>query len=212
MNRDDDDNDVSFPLRWPTGWIRTPPGERRQALFGTREDDGALRPLTISEGRDRLLDELDRLGADDVVISSDLRPRSVSRRDNGRAELLDPGVAVYFVLGDRTGAARSVLASDRWDRIADNLAALAGHIEAIRRQQRYGVGSVAQAFAGYKALPQIRAWWEILGVSPHAMPDEIKARKRELLQRHHPDRGGDPGQAAEITAAFAEAIKAGAVR
>jgi DnaJ-class molecular chaperone len=70
---------------------------------------------------------------------------------------------------------------------------------------------LAQAFAGYKALEGIRNWWEILGVSPSATAVEIKARRRELLERHHPDKGGDPAQAAEVNAAYDQAVKAGAV-
>jgi hypothetical protein len=33
--------------------------------------------------------------------------------------------------------------------VADNIAAIAAHIDAIRRQDRYGVGTLDQAFAGY---------------------------------------------------------------
>lgn len=198
------EDDLSYPLHWPVGRPRT--SSRTRAAFATRSGGagGLLRPLTPAEGRDRVLDELDRLKAFDVVISSNLGGLS-------RAEPRDPGVAVYFNL--RNGKAASekhCLACDRWDRVADNLAAIAAHVEAIRGQLRWGVGDVAQAFAGYKALPAVRAWWEVLGVAPNAPPAAIKARRRELLERHHPDRGGDPAQAAEVNAAYAAAVQSGA--
>ena len=60
----------------------------------------------------------------------------------------DPGVAVYFQLHDK----ERVLACDKWDTVADNIAAIAAHIDGIRRQDRYGVGTIDQAFAGYSAL------------------------------------------------------------
>ena len=45
-----------------------------------------------------------------------------------------------------------VLACDRWLRVEDNIAAVAAHIGALRGIDRWGVGSVRQAFAGYKRL------------------------------------------------------------
>ena len=197
--RDDEERETEYPLLWPQGWPRTPSEERRPARFRMGAM-GATSQLSIAEGRLRVLDELERLGASEIVISSNFRA--------GREPGDDRGVAVYFSLN----GVRSVLACDRWDRIAGNLGAIAAHVDAIRGQQRWGVGSMAQAFAGYKALPAVRNWWEILGVPRGASPDVIKAAKRELLTKHHPDRGGDPGQAAEITAAYAAAVEAGAVR
>ena len=61
------------------------------------------------------------------------------------------------------GWAEHVLACDRWDRPEHNLRAIAKHVEAIRGQERWGVGSVAQAFRGYQALPSRatgKPWWE----------------------------------------------------
>ena len=193
-----DERDLEYPLAWPVGWPRAK--VRSSAPFHIR---GAR--LTIGDGLDRVQPELERLGARDVIVSTNVRPRL----HHTVGEAADPGVAVYFRL--ERGGERKVLACDKWSRVADNLAAIAAHVEALRGQQRWGVGTLAQAFAGYKALEGIRNWWEVLGVPPDATAARIKARRRELLEKHHPDKGGDPAQAAEINGAYDRAVRSGAV-
>ena len=63
--------------------------------------------------------------------------------------LKDPGVAVYFTIKEKPVS----LACDKWVHVEDNIWAIAKHIEALRGQERWGVGSIEQAFAGYTALP-----------------------------------------------------------
>jgi len=192
-----------FPLNWPAGWPRT--RSRRASTF--RTNAGRDR-LSISESlRRRLLPELERLGARDVIVSCNVRPHLYDQA----GVCSDPGVAVYFFVdGEPT-----VLACDKWDRVADNLAAVAAHVEALRGQERWGVGSRAQAFAGYKALapmPPARAWWEVLGLGPEAKGPIVKERFRQLAAQHHPDRpNGNAAVMAEIAAAYQAAEQAGAV-
>ena len=91
------------------------------------------------------------------------------------------------------------------------MAALAAHVDAVRGQIRWGVGTLEQAFGGYKALPamdQRRTWWQILKVSEGASLGQIEDARNELLMKHHPDRGGHGNEAAEINAAYDEARKA----
>jgi hypothetical protein len=189
-----------YPLAWPRGWIRT--RARRAAMFSknprkTTTDGQAYRlraALTVGDGLERLAGELRRLGARQIVISSNLRTNLDGTITAKQAKQLeDPGVAVYFRLHE----APRVLACDRWTSAADNMAAIAGHIEAIRAQDRYGVGTLDQAFAGYAALPPVGGtqggdWRTELG-----MPDArdltwtaVEAQYRRLLLERHPDRGG----------------------
>lgn len=199
--------DSSYPLSWPAGWPRA--SARARAKFGqSRQSDyGNWRTkdkLTIGAALERLLDELRRLGAASVVVSSNVPTRLDGMPYSRAAEPADPGAAVYFRL---KGEPR-VLACDKWDRVADNIAALAAHIEAARGQARWGVGSLEQAFAGYKALPAMgprRPWHEILGVPPHASMKQVFEARDRLLLRHHPDRGGSHSMAAEINSAVTEA-------
>lgn len=42
----------------------------------------------------------------------------------------------------------------------------------------------------------------VLGLPPHATPQQIKRRYRALAKRHHPDKGGDQRQMQRIIAAY----------
>lgn len=199
------DEITAFPLAWPIGRPRAKYRER--APFSKRGSNGFER-LTVAQGLDRLTGELRRLGARSIVVSTNLQVRSTDGLPrSGQGEPRDPGAAVYFQLEGRPHC----LATDRWDRVADNIAAIAKHVEATRGQLRWGVGDVAQAFAGFRALPAagaVRPWWEVLGFSSKPMsPVTLRDRWRELAERHHPDRGGNPGQMAEINAAYDEGRK-----
>lgn len=193
-------NVPAYPLHWPPGWARAK--HRKRAPF--KHGNGAR--LRIADAlRSRLLPELERLGASDITVSTNVRPHLYDQLGDSS----DPGAAVYFTLKGTP----TVLACDRWDRTGDNLAAIAAHVEALRGQERWGVGSLEQAIAGYRALPAMpaaRAWWEVLGLPAAATGLQIKERRRQLLERLHPDRpGGDQNRAAEVNAAFQQAVSEG---
>lgn len=201
-----------FPLSWPAAWRRTAFAQRRHAPFhGTRlVDAGGVsyrrkEPLSVGDALGRLEGELRRLGATSVIVSSNLRLRKDGSLYADQAKRLDdPGVAVYFKL---KGAAR-VLACDKWLSAADNLAAVAGHIEAIRTVDRYGVGSLDQAFAGYTALPPSFVDWPIvLGIAPASSRADILEAHRRLALEHHPDRGGRAEDMAKINQARDRALE-----
>jgi hypothetical protein len=166
----------------------------------------------LYSARSQLENELRRLGATGVVLSSNIPLRNDGLPYSNVREPADHGVAVYF----RIKGEPRVLAVDKWNRVSDNFVALARHVEAIRGQLRWGVGSLEQAFGGYKALPAVGAskpWFQVLGVDAAAPWPEVQRKRLELLQRHHPDVAGDAGgdQAAEINRAYAEARAARAV-
>jgi hypothetical protein len=204
----DDDVDA-YPLQWPIGWPRTEPNHRQRARFGSGNKPGGVRQLTIAQGRDRLIAQLRMLSAVRYVISTNLPVRRDGLLYADARNPADPGAAVYFQLPDEHGNMRpQALAVDKWDRLADNLAALAAHVDALRGIDRWGVGTRAQAFAGYKALAAMderKAWWQVLGfTNMPATWGEAKKRYDELMWKHHPDRGGNPNQAAEVNAAWQE--------
>jgi len=201
-----------YPLTWPAGWARTLSG-RKAANFSKRktthhrnDTTGATwtkthtESLTIGDGLERLEGELKRLGARDVIISSNLRLRQDGfPLANQAAMLADPGIAVYFTIGGK----KTVLACDRWRSAADNMAAIAGHIDAIRMQQRYGVGTLEQAFAGFAQLPAPVAVdpWPVLGISPTRDRDEIERAYHKWARTLHPDAGGNPDAMAQLNIA-----------
>ena len=204
-----------YPLAWPVGWKRTPATERQRAAFAktlTVPGD-ALRlaskrtvPLTIADAARRLEGELERLGATEPVLSTNQPLRLDGTPRSDLREPADPGAAVYFRLKGKPRC----LACDRWTRVADNVAAVAQHIDALRRIERYGVGTMDQAFAGYAALPPSPAdWWIVLQVSPDATSAQVDDAYRRLARASHPDSGGSHDQMARLNAARDAARQAG---
>jgi hypothetical protein len=133
-----------------------------------------------------------------VVVSSNV-PRGEKGAPLGSAaEPKDPGVAVYFQFKGRP----TTLACDAWTRAADNMTAIAQHIDALRRIKRYRVGTLDQVFAGYAALTAGAAsWWDVLGVRPNATLSDVEDAFRRLAKEHHPDAGGSHEAMARLAAA-----------
>lgn len=161
--------------------------------------------MTIAGGLSRLRDEIDRLDARGLVVSTNIPVRNDGLPYSSLKEPDDRGVAVYFTLNNLPHC----LACDKWDRVADNLTAVASHIYAIRGQSRWGVGDLAQAFAGYKqlaAMDEKKPWWQLLGFkNPPDDLSTVEAKWKILITKAHPDAGGNLTQATEINAAFTEA-------
>jgi len=157
---------------------------------------------------------LRRLGVSswNVIVSSNLVLGQRGMPLANQAEPRDPGVAAYFKLKDKD----RVLACDRWNRTADNLAAIAAHIDAIRRVDRYGVGTLDQAFAGYSALPPPGAdnrppWRKVLGLEATdgvCTGEQIQNAYRNLARRFHPDvEGGSHAAMAQLNEARDAALQ-----
>lgn len=187
-------NAQRYPLSWPSGWKRTELYKRKRASFRSR--GGAL---TMAAAIQRLSGELGRLNAAGEILSTNVETRLDGLPRSGQPEPTDPGAAVYFTLKGKPRC----LACDTWDRVADNVAAIAQHIDALRRIDRYGVGTMEQAFAGYAALPSAAGSWFVVleFAEPPKTWAEVEARHTELAKRHHPDRGGNVETMMKINAA-----------
>lgn len=183
-------DDRAFPLYWPEGVKRTPPGRRARASFR----------VMLGRARENLVAELERLGAANRVISTNLslRPDGLFRIDERRLD--DPGVAVYF---QHEGAPRA-MSCDRWDTLAANIQAIARTIEALRGIERWGSSEmVARAFSGFTALqPAATDWRSIFGVPPMSSLDHVKTIYRLKAMEQHPDRGGSTEGMARLNAAM----------
>ena len=204
---------TASPLSWPPGWRRTPSHRRTSAKFGKGVEvrsqfSGNVykqkRELTIEDGVQRIRGELGRMGINlaTVIISSDLRLRQDGLPYSNQAtSKLDPGAAVYW----RDGKDARCMAVDRYDRIADNLAAIAATIEAMRAIERHGGATILdRAFMGFAALPAPAAQnqpHEVLGVAENANRAEIEYAYRRLAQQVHPDVGGSTEQMARVNTA-----------
>jgi hypothetical protein len=170
---------TAWPLYWPPGW------ERRE-----RRSRSAFGPSNPYRETQRVLAELGRMGlaSRDVVISSDMRMKPDGTA-YARQRIADTAVAVWFALKHE----ERVLACDRWDLVEDNLHAVALHIAAIRGQERWGVGTAAQAFAGFVALPEAAtgvAWWDYFGLDRDATEDDVEQQFKRSAKIDHPDAGG----------------------
>jgi hypothetical protein len=192
----------AYPLSWPTGWPRAK--TRKRAKFAQRGNDGWMKSATIATARARLQTELDRLGVSYITLSTNVELRLDGLPRSDRADPTDPGAAVYFTLKGK----QTVLACDRWDRVADNIIALAKHIEALRGMDRWGVGTAEQAFAGYQALPAAIDWRDVLGFDMDAHPDpaEIHRAFRRKSKAAHPDIGGSRAAWDRLQAAYDAAM------
>ena len=185
----------AYPLQWPAGWKRLEPRFRTRAKFGrqTQSNYGNWKhraELSIAQATDRVRDELRRMGIldDDLVISTNLQLRLDGLPRSSQRDPEDPGVAVYWREPASREAAPRCMAIDRYDRVADNLAAVAATLEAMRAIERHGGAEILErAFTGFTALPApggTAHWRDMLD------PEDPEGSYRRLRAQHHPDRGG----------------------
>jgi len=194
----------AYPLQWPAGWKRCDASERAHGRFGKQKTvqssyvqaDGTRGSwkqkgeVTIADGVERIRDSLSRMDIsdDDLVISSNLQLRLDGFPKSSQREPADSGIAVYW----RDGGETRCMAIDRYHRIADNLAAVAATLEAMRAIERHGGAEILnRAFTGFAALPApggTSHWRDVLDAQ------DPEASYRRLRGQHHPDRGGDPDE------------------
>lgn len=195
----------AYPLAWPQGWKRTT--SRKTSSFGKKTSNGFAR-LNPSDGAMRVLEELGKLGIErhDIVISTNLKLRMDGLPKDEYTG--DPGAAVYWQT--KKGDRRS-MAIDTYYSVADNLAAIAGTLEAFRAIERYGGAAILdRAFTGFTALPAPdgESWWSVLGVSQRATGPEVQEAYRRLAAAAHPDRqGGSTEAMARLNKARDDAFK-----
>lgn len=186
----------AYPLSWPDGWKRT--AYRKAAQFSTKKRGYANRQLTVADGVGRVRDELTRMNIsdNDLVISTNVALRLDGWPRSDQREPADPGVAVYW--RSKNDEMRC-MAVDRYDRVADNLAAIAATLEAMRAIERHGGAEILErAYTGFTALPPPIAggepWYVVLDVDPESEPWIVKEAYQVERSKHHPDKGGDATQ------------------
>lgn len=180
----------AYPLSWPGDWTRTPLVERK----GWR----AFK-VSLHKARKDLLHELDLLGAERVILSTNVPLRKSDGMFYVNVEPIDPGVAVYFERKKKP----QVLACDSYDGLTANVRAVGLTAAALRSIERYGATELLErAFTGFKALPAAKPWHEILGVQPTATNGEIEQAYRREIFKRHPDRGGTAEAIHELQAAM----------
>ena len=205
----------AYPLSWPDGWKRTAPSARKRAHFnrkettygsadvqGRRSQWTTTKQISVSDAVKRIVSELSAMGVSygGAIISTNVEPRLDGLPRSGQ-EPLDPGAAVYWEIGK--GKTSRCMAIDLYDRVADNLAAIAATLSAMRAIERHGGATILdRAFLGFAALPEraTQHWREVLGINReiHATVDLVEERFRMLAKLRHPDVGGNPEDFMEL--------------
>lgn len=205
----------AYPLTWPVAWPRHK-GPRERAQFSRNistpgQSWKRKESLTVAVAIERLSSEASaftlrghtyRINPDRMIVSTNIPTTRAGVPMSGRSEPADPGVAVYFHFDGKP----MVLACDKWDRVADNIAAVAAHLGAMRGMERWGVGKLSQVFAGYAALPAPGSapgsWYEILGVAESCTFEQARDAYREKAKIAHPDNGGSHDAMTVLNAAW----------
>lgn len=193
-----DQVDQRYPLVWPAGWPRTPAHARTWSPFKNMTTDKCFREL---------MDELNRLGARRIIISSNLKLRQDGMPYSQQPRHNDEGIAVYFT---RKGVAMS-LACDKFNKREENMRAIAKTIDAIRGIERWGSSDMMErAFTGFAQLAapvDIRQWWQVLSVPQTAAMPEVLQSYQRLRSKHHPDNGGDAAEFNAVMAAWEQYLR-----
>jgi hypothetical protein len=208
----------AYPLTWPVAWPRHQ-GMRERASFSRKVAVSGVswkrsESLTVATAINRLICEASaftrsgrtyRIDPEHMVISTNIPATRAGMPMSGRSEPVDPGVAVYFHFDGKP----MVLACDKWDRVADNIAAIAAHLDAMRGMERWGVGKLSQVFAGYAALPApgqtFGTWYDYLGVPHNATFEQAREAYREKAKKAHPDNGGSHEEMTRLNAYWDQA-------
>jgi len=212
--------ECASPLDWPADQERTPAHKQREARF--RKESGIRgRSLTLTEAMVRVGRELEAFGTvkiegyrywradcSDATLSANLRVRrSDDRWHAQQANPDDPGAVLRYRLDDED----FVIALDGYDRVADNIAAIAACLSALRALERHGSNIAGRFSRGLRALPapgEVSGHWSaVLGVSAGAQLEEVRTAFARLARRHHPDTGDEPSadRLQEFTRAWDEA-------
>lgn len=190
--------DQRYPLKWPDGWKRTAAWQRAPSPFKNNSTDKAFREL---------MDELGRLGARRIIISSNLKLRNDGAPYSQQPRNDDEGIAVYF---SRKGK-DMVLACDKFAKREDNMRAITKTIDAIRGIERWGSSDMMErAFTGFAQLaapaPELR-WWEVLDIRRDTADEStVTTAYRRKRSEHHPDNGGSVEAFNQVEKAYAEGL------
>ena len=182
----------AYPLHWPVGYKRTT--WRQNSRFNT----------AFAKARDGIVNEIKLMGGRNAIISTNIPLRNDGLPYAAFKAVDDTGVAVYFTYNNE----QVVFACDKWKKVEENMQAIRKSIYSFRMMPEWGVSDLLKrAFTGFKALPESKEWWEILGVDENASQDDIKSAYRNLAKVAHPDGGGNNSQFQLISEAYRKGLK-----
>lgn len=190
---------TAFPLAWPLGFPRTK--ERSNSRFKT----------SLAGAINNVKAEMRRFGNDSgVEVKNVIVSSNVTLMEQHPA---DPGIACYFMWD----GIQCCIAVDKYQRVEENLQAVALVIDAERTKLRHGgLNIVRAAFRGYASLPPpIDAnaaieppWWQVLGLTDGATIEQARAAYLAKVKTSHPDRGGNAAEFNRVVNAWKQAQEA----
>lgn len=197
----------AFPLQWPAGWRRTGPAQRVRAKFGKRRGEPYKSQLSVAEAIKRVRAEFQRMGVRDfdLVVSTNV-PLRLDGWPRSDRETVDPGVAIYWRDSAKDGHPQRCMAIDIYDRVADNLAAVAATLDAMRAVKRHGGAEILdRTFTGFTAIEHKTGdhWSDVLDCDRNASTSQVRAAFMRARSAAHPDNGGVPGQFQRVKDAWA---------
>jgi hypothetical protein len=204
-----------YPLSWPAGWKRTTSRRGGRFFFTAETIAGNARigqkPINVETALNRIFSELEKLGVPngEALVSTNLELNTWGIPRGNQREPADPGVAVYW----EVRGTPQCMAIDVYTRVADNLAAVAASLEALRAIERHGGAAIMErAFLGFAALPEKagarRPWREVLHFgAATASRQAIEERFRELAKSAHGDVGGSHNAMVELNLAREDALR-----
>jgi hypothetical protein len=199
----------AYPLCWPENRPRTQAWNRERARFDmsfARARDEIVRQIELMCGKYPLAQrETGLIISTNIALRRDGLPLASQRQPE------DPGVAVYFTYKKRP----MCFACDRWQKVEDNMQAIAKTIDALRGIARWGTGDMMEAaFTGFTALPApgkttARGWREVLGFPAHANPSaaEVEREYKQRRSKAHPDHGGNEAEFNAVQIAYQQAMQ-----
>jgi len=194
-------------LDWPRHKPRTADEDRKASQFHQQSGsyNSAVSMDTALKRLDYQISALDKK----YMVPYILTTGGLGRNNRPLVRVKDPGAAVYF----KMFGSEVVLACDIWDRAPCNIVALAKHIESLRGQERWGVATTKEAFAGHMALPApmtgSEPWYSVLNIVDIEIvsKEDIKIRFKAMAKQHHSDKGGSDERMAQLLRARDEGFR-----
>jgi hypothetical protein len=192
----------AYPLHWPAGWKVTPGAQRSKSLYR----------VSFASARDAVFAALKKMGATDIVMSTNVPLRHDGLPYANWKEPDAPGVAVYWT---RRGSA-AVMACDSWRTVRENMRAISVSLEAMLTMERARAGEILErAYQGFAALPEtsvVEEDWRValrLSDTPDAemTPRVVRDAWIARMKMVHPDCGGTEQQAVQVNKAYATATE-----
>ncbi|MDR4483881.1 MAG: hypothetical protein R3B95_11820 [Nitrospirales bacterium] len=206
----------AYPLSWPDGWKRTNPVSRQFGRFNTKRRVTSSsnsnfsyqhsEKISVAQARARVMESLRLLGVDyrEVILSTNLDVRLDGLPRSGQKAPIDPGVAIYWKKSK--DQAYKVMAIDQYQKVEDNLAAIAATLDAMRAIERHGGAVILErAFTGFSALPSPNDWRHIMGFEDTPTLELVREQYRKLAKQRHPDSGGSEAMMSELNRAMDDA-------